>query len=131
MQIHILTCGWMMVILGIFHAFFHKRFEWKNDMANVSLINRQMMYVHTFFVAFTVFLFGILSVLYTRELVNDHFGKVISLGIGFFWFIRWVFQFFVFSKKLWRGKKFETIIHCIFSIIWTYLSSVYLYNWYI
>jgi len=88
------------------------------------------MVVHTFFIALTVFLMGLLSLLYSAELVTLPFGRVISLGIGIFWLVRLFFQFFVYSKDLWKGKRFETIMHILFAITWVYLAAVYLTTYY-
>lgn len=88
------------------------------------------MVVHTFFIALIVFMMGILNLFYSDELVNNQFGRVISLGLGIFWLIRLVFQFFVYSKELWKGKRFETNMHIIFSITWIYLTTVYILTYF-
>jgi hypothetical protein len=35
-------------------------------------------------------------------------------------------QFFVYSTKLWKGKAFETMAHILFSLFWTYVSTVFI-----
>lgn len=130
MQVHLKIAGIILIVLGIIHIVFPKRFDWKNELVPLSLINRQMMVVHTFFIALTVFMMGVLSLFYSSELVNNPFGKVISLGLGIFWLVRLVFQFFVYSKDLWKGKRFETVMHIIFSLTWIYLAAVYLINYF-
>lgn len=84
------------------------------------------MEVHTFFVALTVMLIGLLCWFYADNLINSQFGRVISMGLGIFWGIRLLFQFFVYSPKLWRGKRFETVMHIIFSLLWIYLTFVFI-----
>jgi hypothetical protein len=34
-------------------------------------------------------------------------------------------QWGFFSPKLWRGHRFNTAMHCVFSAIWVYVSSVF------
>ncbi|PUB32788.1 hypothetical protein C8J95_104190 [Elizabethkingia sp. YR214] len=85
-----------------------------------------MMSVHTFFITLTVLLMGILCLTNTKELITTSLGKTISLGFGIFWTVRLIFQFFVYSPVLWKGKKFETIIHVVFSLLWIYLSYIFL-----
>jgi hypothetical protein len=92
----------------------------------LSLINRQVMYVHTFFIALVVLLMGILCLTSAKELIETDLGKKIVLGLGIFWMIRLFIQFFGYSSKLWKGKTFETIIHIVFSFLWTYLSTIFL-----
>jgi hypothetical protein len=84
------------------------------------------MYVHTFFIALTVLLMGILCLTSSSELIETNLGKKICLGFGIFWAIRLFLQFFGYSSKLWKGTTFETIIHIVFSFLWVYLSYVFL-----
>jgi hypothetical protein len=71
---------------------------------------------------------GLLCFLFSSELVNTDFGKKISTGLFIFWFLRLIFQFFVYSSKLWKGKLKETIVHIIFSCFWIYLSIIFFVN---
>ena len=114
-----------MIILSIVHIGFPRYFDWKNDLKNLSLINRQMMQVHTFFIAFVVLLIGILCISSSDDLVNTEFGRRISLGIGLFWGVRLLIQFFGYSFELWKNKPFETLMHIVFSILWFYMTVVF------
>ena len=125
MELQIEIIGLILIVLALIHGIFPKYFDWNNDLKLISLINKQMMYVHTFFIAFGVFLMGLLCLTSSDELVNTAFGKKISFGLGIFWGVRFVFQFFVYSSKLWKGKKFETIMHILFSCLWAYLTVVF------
>jgi hypothetical protein len=126
MELHLKITGIILIVLSLIHIVFPKYFDWKGDFKTVSLINKQMMYVHAFFVAVTVFLMGVLCVYCTEDLVNTRLGKQIALGLFIFWALRLVFQFFVYSPGLWRGKRFETIMHIIFSLLWVYFTVVFL-----
>jgi hypothetical protein len=126
MEIHFKIIGILLISLALMHLAFPKYFNWKQDLKPLSLINRQMMLVHTFFVALTVLLIGLLCLVASKELIETSLGKKISLGIGLFWAIRLVIQFFGYSSKLWIGKKFETVMHIFFAILWCYLSLVFL-----
>ncbi len=83
------------------------------------------MYVHTFFVALVVFLMGVLCVSSAELLVSSELGHRISLGLGVFWGLRLFFQFFVYSKELWKGKRFESVVHIGFSLLWVYFTVVF------
>jgi hypothetical protein len=84
------------------------------------------MYVHTFFIALLLFLIGLLCLTSANELVTTGLGKKISLGLAIFWIVRLYFQFFGYSSKIWKGKLFETIVHILFSLFWTYLSVIFI-----
>jgi len=126
MESHLIIAGILLIVLAFIHVIFPMYFKWKQELPSLSLINRQLMYVHSFFIAFVVFLTGILCVTSARELSESAFGKRICLGLGVFWTARLLVQFFGYSVKLWRGKTFETVIHILFSILWVYLSVVFI-----
>ena len=125
MELHLKIIGSLLMALALLHFFFPKYFKWKQDLNSVSIINRQVMYIHSFFIALIVFLMGLLCQTSANELLNTVLGKRISLGLGVFWATRLIIQFFGYSAKLWMGKAFETTIHILFSIFWTYLSIIF------
>ncbi|CAN5335115.1 hypothetical protein BH09BAC5_BH09BAC5_28110 [soil metagenome] len=114
--------GSLLLLLAFFHIPFPKKFEWKKELASLSLLNRQMLYVHTFFIALVVFLMGLFCLVSAKEIVETTIGRRVALGFGIFWLARLIIQFFGYSSDLWKGKTFETSIHIIFSIFWFYLS---------
>jgi len=126
MNLQIKIIGALFILVAILHVFFPGYFNWKKDLAPLSLINRQMMQVHLFFIAFGVFLIGLLCLTSSDMLLHTILGKRISLGLGIFWTVRLFFQLFVYSARLWKGKRFETMVHTGFSIIWAYVSIVFL-----
>jgi|ERR1043165_2024559 hypothetical protein len=126
MELQLKITGVLLIALALIHAFFPNRFNWKAELAPLSLLNRQMMYVHTAFVALTVLLMGMLCLFCTYDIMHTNLGHKLALGFFLFWLTRLVVQFFVYSTELWKGKLFETIIHVVFAILWTYLSAVFL-----
>ncbi|SFW42140.1 hypothetical protein [Cellulophaga fucicola] len=125
MEFHLYIIGTLLMVLALIHIIFPKYFNWKIELQPLSLINRQMMTTHTFFIALTVFLMGLLCVTSATQLIKTSLGNKIILGLAIFWSIRLFFQFFVYSKILWKGKKFETVIHIIFSGFWVYLCTIF------
>jgi hypothetical protein len=126
MEIHLKIIGILLMALALVHAIFPRYFHWKTELRSLSLINRQMMEVHTFFIALTVLLMGVLCFTSAAELSSTALGRKISFGLFLFWAVRFVFQFFVYSSKLWKGKPFETTVHVVFSIFWLYVTVVFL-----
>ena len=100
-------------------------YEPKSFAGSLSLVNRQMIWVHTFFIALTIFLMGLLCLTSSSELIETNLGKKISFGFGIFWVIRLFIQFFGYSSKLWKGKTFETSVHILFILLWTYISFIF------
>ncbi len=125
MELHLKITGVLLMALALVHIIFPGYFNWKNELKGMGLMNRQMMYVHTFFIALVVFLMGLLCFTSVKELVETALGKKVALGLCIFWTIRLFVQFFVYSPELWKGKRFETIIHILFSFLWLYLSVIF------
>ena len=129
MEIHLTIIGSLLIVLALLHATFPKRFNWKQELSSLSIMNRQIMYVHSFFIALIVLLIGLLCITSSNELLHTTLGKQIALGLGIFWAARLFVQFFGYSSKIWKGKPFETIVHIVFSIFWTYLSAIFILTW--
>ena len=125
MELHLKITGWLLIILSFIHIIFPKKFEWKKECGSMSLINRQMMYIHTFFIALVVLLMGVLCISSYSELIGTALGHKLAFGLFIFWAIRFFIQFFGYSSELWKGKTFETIVHIAFSIFWAYVSVVF------
>ncbi|QMU63334.1 MAG: hypothetical protein GKR88_02930 [Flavobacteriaceae bacterium] len=110
METHLKVAGTLLVILALIHFIFPKYFKWEKEFNSLSLINKQMTYVHTFFIAFIVFLMGLLCLTSSKDIIGTALGNRIALGLGVFWLLRLGIQFFGYSSELWRGKTFETLI---------------------
>ena len=126
MELHLKIIGFCLIVLGLVHAIFPRQFNWKQELSSLSIVNREMMYFHTFFIAFMLVLAGVLCLTSSTEIIGTPLGRRISLGLGIFWIVRLYVQFFGYSSKTWRGKTFETIVHILFSIFWAYLSAIFL-----
>lgn len=122
MEIHLKIIGILHIGLAFVHLIFPRYFNWGKELHLLSLINRQMIKVHTFFIALGVFLMGILCFTSGEELMTTSLGKKIAAGLAIFWLCRLFIQFFGYSSLLWKGKTFETSVHIIFIFLWTYMS---------
>jgi hypothetical protein len=125
MAIHLIIIGYLMIFLAVIHAAFPRRFNWEKEFSTLSLINRQMMYVHTLFIALVVLMMGILCVTSSKDLMETVLGKRVCMGFTIFWLTRLIIQFFGYSSELWKGKRFETGVHVVFIFVWTYFSFVF------
>jgi hypothetical protein len=126
MELHLRIVGALLILLASMHVAFPRYFAWRDELANLTLLTRQLIYVHTFFIGFVVLLMGVLCCLETKALLGTALGRDVLLGLFLFWYLRLIFQLFVYSPALWRGKRFETGVHVIFTLMWTYVSGVFL-----
>lgn len=129
MELNLKIAGILQIGLALLHALFPRRFGWKEELKPLSLLSRQIMYVHTLFIALTIFLMGILCITSANDLISTTLGRRIALGLAIFWLTRLYIQFFGYSSELWKGKAFETAIHIVFSVFWVYLSVTFVSVW--
>lgn len=125
MKLLIELIGYGLILLGLIHVIFPKAFDWKNELAKLTLINRQLMTVHTFFIALTTLLMGILCISSAHELLTTTLGKKICIGLAIFWGMRLFTQLFWYSPLLWKGKPLETFIHILFLSIWSSITIIF------
>jgi len=125
MELHLKVIGVILILLGLMHVGFPRYFNWKKDLANLELINKEMMIVHTFFLALVLVGMGTICLYSTKDLISTPFGKTISLSFAIFWAVRLLVQFFGYSSELWKGKRFETVVHIVFIALWGYFSWVF------
>ena len=126
MQLHLKVAGIILLILAVCHFFFPGYFNWKKALSSLTLLDRQLMHVHTFFIGLILFLMGLLCLYSTEALYATVLGRQICIGLFIFWCTRLVFQFFVYSPLLWKGKVFESTVHFVFSLTWAYFSVIFL-----
>ncbi|MFY0254797.1 hypothetical protein ACDQ55_12670 [Chitinophaga sp. 30R24] len=125
MELQLNITGYLLVLLALLHVFFPRYFNWKKEFAAISQLSRQVMYVHTFFIALVVLLMGVGCIYAATDILHTRLGHLLALGLFIFWGCRLFFQFFVYAPELWKGKRFETAVHIIFSVLWTYFSLIF------
>jgi Na+/glutamate symporter len=118
------TLGIVLILLALVHVIFPRYFHWREELAGLSLINREIMQVHTFFIALMVLLMGLLLVSSAELLTTTVLGRRVSGGMAFFWGVRLVCQFCWYSSENWKGKRFETVMHVLFTMLWLALTVV-------
>jgi hypothetical protein len=128
MSIHLQlkVAGALIVALGLAHIFFGRYFNWEKELARLSLLTRQIFLVHCFFISVALILIGACTLFYTNALLGSGtLSRVVLTGFAAFWSIRLAVQFFVYSSPIWRGRRFYTVMHAVFSVFWTYLVVIY------
>jgi hypothetical protein len=126
LSVHLEIVGALLVLLGLSHACFNRFFRWEQELARVSLLTRRIFYVHTFFIALGVVMAGAVSFLYADSLLRPGpLSRAILVGMTAFWLCRLLAQFFAYDSAIWRGDRFRTSMHVVFSLLWFYVTGVY------
>jgi hypothetical protein len=118
--------GLMMVALVVVNLLVPKQFHWREEMARLSLLNRQIFQIHSVFLTLVLGMFAALLLLYGRDLLEPtRLARAILIGLTIFWTLRMLMQWFFYSPEVWRGDRLKTIMHGVFSVMWIYVTSVF------
>ena len=126
LDVQLKVAGALLVALGVAHIFFGRYFKWEKELAKVSLLTRQIFLVHCSFISLSLILIGACTLFYTNALLRSGtLSRVVLTGFVVFWLARLAVQFFVYDSAIWRGHRFYTFMHVLFSIFWTYVVLIY------
>ena len=126
LALHLRIVGIVLVLLGLSHTFFNRHFGWERELANVSLLTRQVFFVHTFFIGLGVSLGGAASFVCADALLRPGLlSKTLLAGMTLFWLCRLLAQFFGYDSRTWKGDPFRTFMHAAFSVLWIYVTATY------
>lgn len=125
-QIFLRIAGVLQILLALVHLVLPTMFHWQEELARLSLLNRQIFLVHTFFIMLILVLFGVLSIGAADDLMQPgRLQRWVLGGLFTFWTLRLVCQFFVYDSAIWKGNTFLTIGHIGFCCLWFFLVGTY------
>lgn len=131
LELHLRIIGILLLMLALLNVFVPRRFGWGAEIQRLTLFTRQVFVVHCFFIILTLAMMGLLSLLFAPALLQRTPLTTAILGaLAFFWLARLFIQFFYYSPALWRGNRFNTAMHVVFSCAWIYFSAVYSLAWF-
>jgi hypothetical protein len=126
LEINLKIAGVLLLALALAHFYIAERFRWREESRRLSPLNGQAMLVHSFFIALMVGFMGALTLFWSQALIMPSaLGLPVAGGLTIFWFIRLYCQWFVYDRELWRGKRFESVFHLLFSAFWLYLTVLF------
>lgn len=100
----ILFGGVLWIICFIFHIFFWKLFDWKNDLESVRKVNKGIIQVLNLCLMLCFAIFAYISLFQTDDLLNTSLGKTLIAGMSLFGVFRVIEQFIYFELTLFRSK---------------------------
>ncbi len=130
LEVHLRIAGVLLLLLAAAHPFFPKQLGWRDDLAKLTLLNRQIFLVHAGFIVLLLVLFGALVLFFAGDLVApSRLATAVLAGLTLFWGLRLLTQQFIYDRSLWRGNRRNTILHVLASLLWTYLTIVFGLGW--
>lgn len=122
---HLRTVGVLMALLAIVNLFVPGRLHWREELSRVSLLNRQIFQAHTFFIVLLIVLMSALFLTCAEALLQPaRLSRAVLIGLTIFWGLRMLMQWFFYSPRVWRGNRFHTVMHGVFSLGWIYVTAV-------
>jgi hypothetical protein len=123
---HLRVVGVLLVLLVLVNVLVPRRFHWRREMASLSLVNRQIFEVHAIFIGLTLAMFAALLLTCAPALVEPTtLARAVLGGLTVFWFLRLLMQWFYYSPRLWRGQRFNTTMHLVFTATWVYFTATF------
>jgi hypothetical protein len=130
LELHLRIAGALLLLLAAAHVFFPKELGWKEDLAKLTLLNRQIFLVHVGFIMLILVLFGVLAFGFAADLVApSRLAAAVLGGLTLFWGLRLITQQFIYDRTLWRGNRRNTVLHILASLLWLYLTVVFGWGW--
>lgn len=124
--VNLRIAGALIAGLAVLNVLVPVRFGWREELARVSLLNRQIFEVHAIFLIVTLALCSALLLTCADALIEPtRLARAILLGLTLFWGLRLLMQWFYYSPAVWRGDRFNTVVHVLFSALWIYFTGVF------
>lgn len=99
---------------------------WKPELQRMSLLLREVFYIHMWFIAITLGIFGGLTLAFAPQLVEGNaLGAALAAAIGAFWLVRTVLQVTWYSASHWRGRPGRTVIHFTLLVVYGAMALTY------
>ena len=124
--LHLRLAGVVMASLVVVNLLVPGRFHWREEMSRLSLVNRQIFQAHSVFLVLTLALFSaLLLTCGTALLEPTRLSRAVLSGLTIFWGLRMLMQWCFYSPLIWRGHRFNTVMHYVFSVVWVYVTTVF------
>ena len=128
--VHLRAVGVVMALLVAVNLVVPVRYRWRDETARLSLLNRQIFQAHAVFLILTLALLSVLLLNYADVLVEPTpLSRAVLAGLTIFWGLRMLMQWCFYSPAIWRGDRFHTAMHWLFSATWVYVTGVFATAW--
>jgi hypothetical protein len=95
--------GVLWVICFVFHIFFWRLFDWKNDLESVTKVNKGIIQVLNLCLMLVFLIFAFISLVQPDELLSSPLGTSLIAGMALFGFFRVIEQFLFFDVQQFRS----------------------------
>ena len=102
--------------------------NWDEDLQAIPKLLQEVFVVHKWFISITLVIFGVITIQFASDIANAEYemARWFAAGVGGFWAIRTLIQWFYYGWENWRGKRKETFIHWTLTVCYGGAALVYL-----
>lgn len=95
----IVSGGLYNLALAVFHLLFWKLFNWKQDLASLTPLNRAVVQILNLCLTFVFLVFAYISFFHANELLRSRLGRSLLALVAIFWFLRAIEQVIFFGLR--------------------------------
>ena len=111
------------------NLFLPRILKWKEDIARMPLLLREVFHVHAWFISITLSIFGVMTWRFASEMAagTNEALRWLDAGISVFWAIRAALQVVYYSSSHWRGLLLRSAIHVALLVLYGGFAACYLW----
>ena len=123
--LNLTIAGAVLVALGALHIALPAVLGWRRELAAASQLNREISYVHCFFIGLACVLWGLLPLTAAGQLLQPgHLTRLVLIGAVVFWASRLIIQLAVFNRHARQSAAWLAL--CVAgTALWLYLTAVW------
>jgi hypothetical protein len=125
LTLNLTVAGVLLVGLGVLHIALPAMLGWHRELAGASPLNREVSYVHCFFIGLACVLWGLLPLTAGSLLLQPGpVTRLVLIGAVAFWASRLVIQLTVFNRHARRSAAWLALCTAG-TVLWLYLTVVW------
>ncbi len=125
LTLNLTVAGVLLVGLGVLHTALPAVLGWHRELASASPLNREVSYVHCFFIGLACLLWGLLPLTAGSLLLQPgRVTRLVLIGAVAFWASRLVVQLAVFNRHA-RQSAAWLALSTAGTLLWLYLTAVW------
>jgi len=118
----------LQLVVAVLNLFLVRLLKWKEELARIPLLLREVFQVHAWFISITLGIFAVMTWRFVGEFAaGNAVCRWLAGGIGLFWAIRAVLQVTYYSSSHWRGQAGRTVAHVGLLILYGGFAAAYLW----
>lgn len=120
----------LQLAIAVMNLFLVRLLHWKDDLARMPLLLREVFQVHAWFISVTLTIFAVMTWRFAQQMAGqaDPACQWLAAGIGCFWAIRAVLQITYYSSSHWRGQPARLLAHVALLMIYGGFAGLYLWT---